>query len=205
MLPSAAFTAQHITGFGASRDAPHYEYLSHTETPEDALWQYGMMRFGTALGGSLNFGKNCRLRFFKHITIKEPSASVLWKQFQNQRIFSFGFFKNLNGTDGFMKESTKNLWVFGRFFNLFCIKFWELELCAKINYFENWQGSKYIDKMITSSTRPSFKEPFNEHWFGPILVRPYTSIEPQTQFQNLHVYIYSYIHQFFILLFFFYI
>jgi hypothetical protein len=87
-----------------------------------------------------------------------------------------------------MKESTKNLWAFGRFFNLFCIKFWELELCAKINYFENWQGSKYIDKMITSSTRPSFEEPFNEHWFGPNLVRPYISGEPQTQFQNIPVY-----------------
>jgi hypothetical protein len=55
--------------------------------------------------------------------------------------------------------------------------------------FENWQVSEYGDKLITSSIRPSFEEQFNEHWFGPILVHPYMSGEPQTQFQNLYVYI----------------
>jgi len=58
--------------------------------------------------------------------------------------------------------------------------------------FENWQVSEYIDKMITSSICPSFEEPFNTGLeFGPMLVCPYISGEPQTQFQNLYVYIYN--------------
>jgi hypothetical protein len=125
----------------------------------------GWWIFGTVLGGSLNFWKNGRFRFIKHFRIKEPSASVLWKQFRNQRIFSFGFFKNLNELMVFMKESTKNRWFFGRFFNPFFEKLRTvvIYLCQNqlFENFENWQVSEYIDKMITSSILPSFKEPMN--------------------------------------------
>jgi len=154
-----------------------------------------MTRFGTVLGGSLNFWKNCRLRFFKHFRIKEASASVLWKKFENQGIFSFGFFKNLNELMVFLKESTKNRWFFGRFFNLFfSFKLRTLVIrMPKSIIWKFWElAGKWIYRQDDNQQYPSCIQRTNEHWFGPVLVCPNISGEPQTQFQNLYVCIYIY-------------
>ncbi len=56
--------------------------ICRTRTHQKMLWQYGMMRFGTALGGSLNISesKNRLLQLFENnFKIKESSVLVFSK------------------------------------------------------------------------------------------------------------------------------
>jgi hypothetical protein len=94
----------------------------------------------------------------------------------------------------FMKESKKNRWFFGRFFNL--ILFLNLRTVVipmpKSIIWNFWElAGKWIYRQDDNQQYPSLIQRTNEHWFGPVLVGPYISGEPQTQFQNLYVYIHN--------------
>jgi hypothetical protein len=54
-----------------------------------------------------------------------------------------------------------------------------------------WElAGKWIYRQDDNQQYPSSIQRTNEYWFGPMLVCPYISGEPQTQFQNLYVHIY---------------
>ncbi len=134
----------------------------------------------TVGSGSLNIPepKNRLLQFFeKKFKIEESSVLVLSKTSTNWW-FSW---KNRRRTG----DSLAGSLTLKKYLRTVVIpmpksiiwKIWEL-------------AGKWIYRQDDNQQYPSSIQRTNEYWFGPMLVCPYISGEPQTQFQNLYVHIY---------------